>query len=513
MELVKALIIHFTPLKFTILGSLMSNPSSDLIEKHLLELQDICTTLDDDEQKLEDQIQSTIQTLREKISKILKKQEEELIKQGREIFKNKRKSLDEQLSQFKELKLKRSIYLEERLEDKLAGMEKDIKASCLGLNKHFLATNVGVSCDNEDITACIQRQLCRIQLHNEQQSDTSQDDKVISCVAGFTKQLALPKDIPHANWTFETHLEGELTTAFELSYQSDGTCTFTPTNSGCYNLKTIVDDCTIVKRVAVRPYDRPYKPLRNVVNPRSRYCSIRGNELFVTCRCNPNMHVYDLETGKMLRTLCGDFKRGRGIVLRKDCLYVTDAGRSQFAKVSYDTKISPVWYSREGEAKGELKWPLGMEMDDQGRLFIANKGNKRIEIFKPSYSPIDWEPDYNITLDYEPYDLAFDSDDNIHIACGEKNEKVDQIFIYTIDGHKIGEYGNGLICGPGGIAIDKYGYRYVTEYSLEGRLVIFNREGQVVSTSDPLNYPMGVCIDTDGSIYVACNLSHRVVQF
>ena len=509
MELVKTLMIHFTP---PILGSLMSNPSSDLIEKHLSELQDVRTTLDDDERKLENQIRTTIQKLREEISKTLKKHEEELVEQCREIFKSKRKILEEKLSQDKELKLKCSIYLKEKLEDKLAEVDKDIE-SCLAQKNDFLATNVGVSCDNKDITEEIQHQLCRIQLHNEQQSDISQDDKVISCVAGFTKHLALPKDIPHANWRFEAQLEGEPTTAFESSCQSDGIFTFTPTNPGCYKLKAIADDCTIVKHVAVRPYDRPYKPLRNIVNPRSRYCSIRGNELFVTCRCNPNMHVYDLETGKMLRTLCGDFKRGRGIVLRKDCLYVTDAGRSQFAKVSYDTKISPVWYSREGEAKGELKWPLGMEMDDQGRLFIANKGNKRIEIFKPSYSPIDWEPDYNITLDYKPYDLAFDSDGNIHIACGEKNEKVDRIFIYTIDGRKIEEYGNGLICGPGGIAIDKYGYRYVTEYSFEGRLVIFNREGQVVSTSDPLNYSMGVCIDTDGSIYVACNLSHRVVQF
>ena len=75
--------------------------------------------------------------------------------------------------------------------------------------------------------------------------------------------------------------------------------------------------------------------------------------------------------------------------------------------------------------------------------------------------------------------------------------QIKKIFIYTIDGHKIGEYSNGLICGPGGIAIDKYGYRYVTEYSFQRRLVIFNREGEVVSTSDPLNYPMDVCIDTD----------------
>lgn len=492
----------------------MSNSSSmDLNEKHLSDLQEICTTLDDDERKLEALIQSNIQTLRGEVSKSLKKHEEELIEESREIFEHKHKIADEQLSQFKELIHKRSIYLEEKQEDKLAKLDKDIEASRLTLNKHFLATNVGVSCDKQNITENIQCQLCRIQLHNEQQSDISQDDKVISCVAGFTKQLALPKDKPHVNWRFEAQLEGKPTTQFELSCQSDGTCTFTPLNPGCYDLKAIADDCTIVKRVVVRAYDRPYKPLRNIVNPRSRYCSIHGNELFVTCRCNPNMHVYDLETDKMLRTLCGDFKRGRGIVLRKDCLYVADAGRSQFAKVSYDTKIPPVWYSREGEAKGELKWPLGMEMDDQGRLFIANMGNKRIEIFKPSYSPIDWEPDYNITLDYKPYDLAFDSDGNIHIACGERYEKVDRIFIYTIDGHKIGEYGNGQICGPGGIAIDKYGYRYVTEYSFEGRLVIFNKKGLVVSTSDPLNYPMGVCIDTDGSIYVACNLSHRVVQF
>ena len=146
------------------------------------------------------------------------------------MFESKHNIVDEQLSQFKELIHKCSIYLKEKQENRLAEVHKDIKASCLALNEHFLANNVGVSCDDQNITECIQCQLSRIQLHNKQQSDISQDNNVISCVADFNKQLALPKGRPHANWRFDIQFEGEPTTTFELSCQSDGTCTFTPTN-------------------------------------------------------------------------------------------------------------------------------------------------------------------------------------------------------------------------------------------------------------------------------------------
>ena len=78
------------------------------------------------------------------------------------------------MSEFKELIHKCSIYLKEKQKDKLAEVSKDIKASCLTLNKDFLATNVGVSCDNKDITEHIHSLLHRVQLHNEQQFDTSQ---------------------------------------------------------------------------------------------------------------------------------------------------------------------------------------------------------------------------------------------------------------------------------------------------------------------------------------------------
>ena len=179
--------------------------------------------------------------------------------------------------------------------------------------------------------------------------------------------------------------------------------------------------------------------------------------------------------------MVGEFKKGRGIFATQECLYVADAKRCQFVKIPFDEQKPSKWFSKKGEGNGELNYPVGF--------------------------------DRNIPLPYKPYDIAFDSTGNIHIAFGDDIESVDRIYIFTIEGEKVGEYGVGKLKGPGGITLDKNGYRFVTEYSKEGRLVIFDPNGKMVSSSKPLDYPEGVCIDEDGYIYVASNMSHTIVCY
>ena len=254
-------------------------------------------------------------------------------------------------------------------------------------------------------------------------------------------------------------------------------------------------------------------PFREIVKPHARYCAIKKRHLYATSRQSPYLNYYDMDTGKMLGTMGGEFKKGRGIVPTQECLYVADAERCQFVKIPFDERNPSKWFSKKGEGNGELHYPLGMEMFKDGKLYIASMETRRIVVFKPAPSPIDWQFDHNIHLPHKPYDIAFDSDENIHVAFGDHIELVDRIYIFTMEGDKVGEYGVRKVKGPGGITLDKNGYRYVTEYSKEGRLVIFDPYGKMVSSSDLLDYPMGVCIDEDGSIYVASNCSHTVVCY
>ena len=179
-------------------------------------------------------------------------------------------------------------------------------------------------------------------------------------------------------------------------------------------------------------------------------------------------------------------------------------------KIPFDEQKSSKWFSKKGEGNGELNYPVGLEMCKDGKLFVTSMKSSK---FKPAPSPIDWQFDRNIPLPYKPYDIAFDSTGNIHIAFGDDSESVDRIYIFTIEGEKVGEYGVGKLKGPRGITLDKNGYRFVTEYSKEGRLVIFDPNGKMVSSSEPLDYPEGVCIDKDGYIYVASNMSHTIVCY
>ena len=434
-------------------------------------------TLIDEKKRTREIILDSVRKVREEFNKILSETEKRLIKESEEIF---------------ERKVENAKSLQEKM-----------------------SLQVGLT-GSDAIIDSLKSTLGRLQLHNKEFDNDDNNTAAALCVTSHTvtfetenknsievylndKQLTSPNEYKCHTTPYGDHSD-------KCDIQ------FTPLQTGLHELK-IGDQ--VVRKISARSFETiptPCRPICEIVNGHSRYCSIKDNELYVTNRENPEMHVYDLKSGNLVRSLCGNFKKGRSIVLDRECLYVTDAIRGQFVKLSYDSSTLPVWFGKHGDNTGELNWPLGMKMDGQGKLFIASMKNKRIEIFKLFNN--DWIHDYSISLKYKPFDIAFDKDGYMHVVFGDDSEKVSGVFIYDTNGEEISYYGINDVHQPGGIAISNNGYRFVTEYTEDGRLVIFDSQGQLLTYSVKLYYPMGVCVDeSDGSVYVCSNLGNFVAQF
>ena len=362
-------------------------------------------------------------------------------------------------------------------------------------------SSVEIAQDLNAFESSIRKLLFTVQL----QSPTHSCQNESSCLAGFTKTIQI-KATDDDNNDSEVADDDKIIPT-HLRVDNDlVTCQFTaPTQPGEYKL--CANRGNILAPVSIRSYPPELDvPRSEFVKTNARYCSIRNGKLYVSSRYNPFVNVFDVKTGDRLKLLGGDFTKARGIAVTDDSTFIADGIRSEIAIIPHDRESVTQWFG-----KGRLNYPLGMIMSPDNRLFITCMEGKEIVVFKLMEK--EWEEDFKLNVTYKPYDLAFDSSGNIHVAFGDKDERVAGVFVYSTSGVLVRKYGEANVRGAGGIAIDKNNYSYVAEYSEAGRLVIFDSNGNHVSSSQPLDYPMGVCIDEDGSIFVASNFTHGILVF
>ena len=377
------------------------------------------------------------------------------------------------------------------------------------MSKYFEdKSHVGVAHDLNAFESSMHESLLKVQLQSPGQNPTCQ--KELSCVAGFTKTAII--EARRNNGTVVHDDDTIIVPSYHYGMvvpvndsTSSYSCRFdAPMQPGKYVLDVLIKGEHILTPVLVRPYPPNLDiPQCEIVNTNARYCSVLNRCLYVSSRYNPFLNVFDVDSGGHLELVGGEFKKSRGIVVTDDFIFVADSKRSEFAKISHTSKTVSQWFGKD-----ELNYPLGMKMSPDNRLFVASMKSKNIVVFNQT-----GQMDYKLNVKYKPYDLAFDSSGNIHVAFGDKDERVAGVFVYSTSGVLVRMYGGQNVRGAGGIAIDKNDYTYVTEYSEAGRLVIFDSNGNHVSSSQPLDYPMGVCINEDGSIFVALNIGHGVLKF
>jgi len=144
-------------------------------------------------------------------------------------------------------------------------------------------------------------------------------------------------------------------------------------------------------------------------------------------------------------------------------IFVSDgeSTNTRVVKFSKDGKFIKCWGTK-GAGPGELNLPHNIAMDSEGRLYVADRTNKRIQVFD------------------------------------QDGKYLDQMT----------QFG-----APAAIFITKEDILYVVAGAPENRLTIGTRDGKVLDKVEGLNAPHWVAVDASGAVYIAEVAGQALLKF
>jgi sugar lactone lactonase YvrE len=107
----------------------------------------------------------------------------------------------------------------------------------------------------------------------------------------------------------------------------------------------------------------------------------KGN-LWVTDNAAHNLRVFAPD-GALLATVEADMRSPDDLVFTsKGAILVADAGKAEIVELSPDYKRVRA-FGRKGKAPGEFAAAHGLAIDTQDRIYVADRGNNRVQVFSP----------------------------------------------------------------------------------------------------------------------------------
>jgi DNA-binding beta-propeller fold protein YncE len=202
------------------------------------------------------------------------------------------------------------------------------------------------------------------------------------------------------------------------------------------------------------------------------------------------------------------------------------AAASRQAGLTDDEKrpnvVAPVsQFGTSGMARGQLLNPCSAAWGREDRLFVADTGNHRIQVFTPEGKLLySWgKPGSGPGEFLFPQGIAVSENDETYVA----DTGNDRVQVFDIDGKFLRQWGRapaggGELMAPAGIAT-----RGDRVYVLGGRtpgVQVFTSLGAFVSGfgqagEDPGQFraPQGISVDEEGACYVADAVTHRIQKF
>jgi len=216
---------------------------------------------------------------------------------------------------------------------------------------------------------------------------------------------------------------------------------------------------------------------------------------------------------------------------------VTLAGSAQ---PGADGAMQPGFADGEGTTQALFHFPVGMAIDAQGNLYVADTYNHRIRKISPQGVVSTFAGGEKGLVDgegatarfYMPADVAIDAKGNLYVADAwnhrirkltlEGNEVVVSTFAGNgTTGHKQGAHSDGSreearLDEPIGITIDAKGNLYVADASgnrirkvtPEGEVSTLGGEGEEEAAL--FAFPSSIAIDAVGNLYVTDTYNHRI---
>ncbi len=162
-------------------------------------------------------------------------------------------------------------------------------------------------------------------------------------------------------------------------------------------------------------------------------------------------------------------------------VYVSDGyGNSRVAKFSSDGKFL-MDFGHKGSAAGEFDTPHGIAVDGEGRIYVADRANARVEIFDANGKFINEWKSAEIG---RPWDVYAGPDGLFYVMDGGDIKPAPpdrgRVIILNREGKKLGEFGSfgsydGQFYWGHAVAVSKSGEIYATDVHLGMRAQKFVR--------------------------------------
>jgi sugar lactone lactonase YvrE len=174
--------------------------------------------------------------------------------------------------------------------------------------------------------------------------------------------------------------------------------------------------------------------------------------------------------------------------------------------------VVSAWGS-QGTGPGEFNEPRDVAVDAEGRLYVADTGNRRVQVFDNEGQFIaSWEGGKEEFV--EPLALVVDSRGDLYVLDSEPG----WIYRFAADGTLLGRFAGpeARFFHPRGLAIDEADRLYVADTG-GCRVLVYNTAGERLSQfggkgegSGELLEPTDVALDGQGAIYVVDASNQRV---
>ncbi len=223
------------------------------------------------------------------------------------------------------------------------------------------------------------------------------------------------------------------------------------------------------------------------------------------------------------------FNTPSGIALdRHGNLYVADTGNHAIRKVTPQGQVTTLagngspGFADGPAAQARFDGPMGVAVDADGRVYVADTWNDRIRVIEPDGrvrtlaggERPGWQDGAGVQARFDtPTDLAFDAHGNLWVADLQNNALrtvTPAGMVSTVAGQPGGQR---LLWGPMNLAITHDGVAYVSE-RLSGRVVQVSPSGHIVvvagSDAERFARPAGIALAADGSLLLADADGHRL---
>jgi uncharacterized protein (TIGR03663 family) len=221
----------------------------------------------------------------------------------------------------------------------------------------------------------------------------------------------------------------------------------------------------------------------------------------------------------------GQFQEPWGIAVdAQGRVYVADTWNHRVQVFDADGEFRTKWGSL-GQTATDTSYfygPRDIALDALGRVYVTDTGNKRVIVFDAEGNVLDqWGEEGAAPGAFsEPVGIDISWDGSIHVAdtWNQRVQVFDEDLAFLREWPVDAWYGESVVNKPF-LAVDGRGQVYVTDP--EGyRVVVFDSEGELLATFglygfDNMSFslPAGIDVDDEGNIYVADTDGHRVMKF